>query len=161
MCSPRAVGPELNVHFTFPLQCLQGFGRMTADRMYPHQYRTSTSHRPSLLAWLPETSYLVGSQKKRLIQTARKCLGKVHLYPCRPHQGLYLTAVHHDNQLQQANAHLGLRLALLTSTLFIDESWYSMCRRCMVSCRRSVWADKSYEQPRQVHFIDGSVYARR
>ena len=65
MCSPRAVGPELNVHFTFPLQCLGGFGCTTADHMYPHQSRTSTSHHPSILAWLPETSPLVGSQKQR------------------------------------------------------------------------------------------------
>ncbi len=139
----------------------------------------------SKIVWRPVTrtaAATIGLHNQRIsAQTVRNRLRKAHLHARHPHRGLDLTAVHHRNRLEWANAHIRWRLALCRGVLFTDESRFLLYRadgRQRVWRRVGerfadvvvdrvahgdggvmVWAGICYGQWTQGHFIDGILNA--
>ncbi len=157
--------------------------RVTTPAQYLHiQHPHIQDHlRPS--TWTAAATIVLYNQRISA-QTVINCLREAHLHACRPHRGLYLTAVYRRNRLEWANAHIRWHLALWRGALFTNESWFSLYRangRQRVWCRVGerfadvnvvdrvanggggvmVWAGVCYGQRTQVHCIDGILNAQR
>ncbi len=195
--STRVVACEFNVHFSTISHLQRRFREFgsTSNRPQNHRPRVTTPAQYLHIQHLhiqdrlrPSTrtaAAIIGLHNQRISsQTVRNRLREAHLHACRPHRGLYLTAVYRRNRLEWANAHIRWHLALWRGALFTNESWFSLYMangrqrvwRCVgkqfadvnVVDRVAhggggvmVWAGVCYKQQTQVHCIDGILNAQR
>ncbi len=133
--STRAVARELNVNFStisYFQRRFREFGS-TSNRSHNRRPCVTTPAQDLHIQHLhlqdhlrPDTrtaAATIGFHNQRIsAQTVRNRLREAHLHSRHPHRGLDLTAVHHRNRLEWANAHIWWRLALWRGVLFTDES---------------------------------------
>ncbi len=83
----------------------------------------------------------IGLHNQRIsAQTVRNRLREAHLHARHPHRGLELTAVHHRNWLEWANAHIRWRLALSLHgwipVFTVQGRWQTACMWAVCWCQR-------------------------
>ncbi len=133
--STRAVARELNVNFSSISRLQRHFREIGSTSKRPHNCRPRVTtpaqdlHIQHLLLQdrlkpaARKAAAKIGLHNQRIsAQTIRNRLREAHLHARRPHRGLKLTAVHHRNRLEWANAHIRWHLALWRGVLFTDES---------------------------------------